>query len=83
VVTGIVFKGPAFVCNPAVIEFKDFTVNKAHHKMVTLTNVSLAFNRFKVRENDGGGGRGPSIDASYTYYLLNPRLYPLQCGNNS
>lgn len=61
-----VFQGPAFVCRPGVIEFKDFTINKPHKKRIQLTNVSLAFNRFKVRP--------PPCAISHQYVsMLNPK----------
>ena len=36
------------MCRPAVIEYKDFTVDHVYRKRFTITNVSLSFNRFKV-----------------------------------
>jgi hypothetical protein len=43
------FKGEkAFISKPAEIAFKDFTVGKPHYLVITLTNVSNAFNSFNV-----------------------------------
>jgi len=42
------FKGQAFIAKPDKIEFKDFTVGKPHYLVITLTNVSNAFNSFNV-----------------------------------
>lgn len=42
------FKGKAFIAKPDKIQFKDFTVGKAHYLIITLTNVSNAFNSFNV-----------------------------------
>jgi hypothetical protein len=42
------FKGNAFISKPDKILFKDFTVGKRHVLVITLTNVSNAFNSFNV-----------------------------------
>lgn len=43
------FKGErAFIAKPAEIAFRDFTVGQPHHLIITLTNVSNAFNSFNV-----------------------------------
>lgn len=43
-----IFKGPAFIAKPDKIVFKDFEVGKTHILVLTLTNVSNAFNSFNV-----------------------------------
>ena len=43
-----VFKGAAFIAKPDKILFKDFEVGKPHTLVLTLTNVSNAFNSFNV-----------------------------------
>ena len=43
-----VFKGSAFIGKPDKIVFKDFDVGKSHSLVLTLTNVSNAFNSFNV-----------------------------------
>ena len=42
------FEGEAFKPTPAVVLFKDFEVGQTYRQAVTLTNVSLARNTFKV-----------------------------------
>ncbi len=43
------FKGErAFIAKPAEITFRDFTLGKPHYLVITLTNVSNAFNSFNV-----------------------------------
>lgn len=42
------FEGEAFKPTPAVVVFKDFEVGQTYRQAVTLTNVSLARNTFKV-----------------------------------
>jgi hypothetical protein len=43
------FKGEkAFIAKPSEITFQDFTLGKPHYLVVTLTNVSNAFNSFNV-----------------------------------
>ena len=42
------FKGKAFIGKPDKILFQDFTVGKSHQLVLTLTNVSNAFNSFNV-----------------------------------
>jgi hypothetical protein len=43
------FKGErAFIAKPAEIAFRDFVVGKPHYLVITLTNVSKAFNSFNV-----------------------------------
>lgn len=42
------FKGNAFISKPEKIMFKDFTVGKKHSLVISLTNVSNAFNSFNV-----------------------------------
>ena len=43
------FKGDmAFISKPAEIAFRDFTVGQPHYLVITLTNVSNAFNSFNV-----------------------------------
>lgn len=43
------FKGEkAFISKPGEIAFRDFTVGKPHYLVITLTNVSNAFNSFNV-----------------------------------
>ena len=48
VIAGRTLRTAAFVAEPTQIEFKDFTVGETHHQKITLTNVSLSFNNFKV-----------------------------------
>ena len=45
---GRVFKGPGFVAKPTEILFKDFEIGKKYTKNVTFTNISYAFNTFKL-----------------------------------
>ena len=43
------FKGEkAFIAKPSEIAFRDFTVGQPHYLIITLTNVSNAFNSFNV-----------------------------------
>ena len=43
------FKGErAFIAKPAEIAFRDFNLGKPHYQVITLTNVSNAFNSFNV-----------------------------------
>lgn len=42
------FKGDGFIAKPQKIMFEDFTVGKPHYLVITLTNVSNAFNSFNV-----------------------------------
>jgi hypothetical protein len=43
------FKGErAFIAKPAEISFRDFTVGQPHYLVITITNVSNAFNSFNV-----------------------------------
>ena len=43
------FKGErAFIAKPAEIAFRDFTVGQPHYQVITITNVSNAFNSFNV-----------------------------------
>jgi len=42
------FEGDAFRINPSEIEFIDFEVGKVHEKIITITNISFTFCRFKI-----------------------------------
>lgn len=43
------FKGEkAFIAKPSEIAFRDFVVGKPHYLVITITNVSNAFNSFNV-----------------------------------
>lgn len=43
------FKGEkAFIAKPSEIAFRDFAVGKPHYLVITITNVSNAFNSFNV-----------------------------------
>ncbi|KAH8098961.1 hypothetical protein JL720_1934 [Aureococcus anophagefferens] len=48
IIAGRTLRSAAFVAEPTRIEFKDFAVGESHHRKITLTNVSLSFNNFKV-----------------------------------
>ena len=48
-VAGRTFEGQAFVSHPPEILFKDFEVGKTRKTRITLTNVSLSFNSFKIK----------------------------------
>ena len=45
---GQTFTGDAFRPTPAVVLFKDFVVGQTYRQAVTLTNISLGRNTFKV-----------------------------------
>lgn len=45
---GQTFNGEAFRPTPAVVLFKDFEVGQTYRQAVTLTNISLGRNTFKV-----------------------------------
>ena len=42
------FQGEAFKPTPALVLFKDFEVGQSYNQVITLTNISLARNTFKV-----------------------------------
>lgn len=48
VVMGLEHKGEAFRTTPAVVLFKDFEVGQTYRQVITVTNVSLGRNTFKV-----------------------------------
>ena len=52
VIMGRKFEGPAaFIPTPKVVTFKDFDVGQTYRQTVTLTNVSLGRDTFKVGLN--------------------------------
>lgn len=44
---GKTWVGPAFLCKPEVLEFRDFIVGETYKLRFSLTNVSYSFNSFK------------------------------------
>ena len=48
VVMGHEFKGEAFKPTPSMVLFKDFEVGQTYRLAITITNISLARNTFKV-----------------------------------
>ena len=46
---GKTFEGAGFTCTPGVIRYDDFEVGKKYKVEVTVTNVSLTFNQFKLQ----------------------------------
>lgn len=48
VVMGHEFQGEAFKPTPSVVLFKDFELGQTYRQAITLTNISLARNTFKV-----------------------------------
>jgi len=61
VVAGREFKGMAFACKPAQVEFNDFDVGATYRLRLTLTNVSYGVNSFQLMDPTAAG-----IEYEYT-----------------
>jgi len=51
-VWGKKYEGPGFLCDPPVLRFIDFHVDKVYKRKLIITNVSYTFNFFKMLELD-------------------------------